>query len=89
MGRRGAYSAEEDDRPRRRRDDEDEDEEVVEIEEEEIPIRLADGEAQIWAGFYASIVSGAAAGNHGKPVDLEILAFEADEMLRHFRARDK
>lgn len=69
------------------REDDREDPEPEGGETEDGEIVLAKSEEQIWAGFYASIVSGAAAGNAGDAVDLEILAEEADDMLRLYRDR--
>jgi len=69
-----------------RRDPEPEEEEIEEDDPE--PLELAPGiETERWWQAYMALSSGAASGAKGKAVEVDDIAFGADDMIRNLRKR--
>jgi hypothetical protein len=56
-------------------------------EDPPLPVLLEVEERQVWAGFYSSVMCGAAASCGGELVNAELCALQADDMLREWLKR--
>jgi hypothetical protein len=63
---------------------------IDEVDEDRAPARIEfrdQTDAQVWAGFFSSVVCGAAAGSAGELVNVRLCALEADAMFAEYEKR--